>query len=499
MSEIDGSLKTLAKGAGFVFFGMIFSKILTYLYRIIIARIGPEEYGLLSLGLAFLGFITLFSIFGMHSGILRYASYYRATKEKDKLMGALLSVIIFVLPVSIFLSFLGFIFAENIAVSIFHNPALTGILKVLMFSAPFIVLSSIFLNVTNAFEKAEYDIISRSFLENVLKVIGTFILVYLGFGIIGATYAYVIAVMCAFLLSVFFLRKVLKSYKFEFKTRGQLSPIFTYSWPLLLNGFLVFIYQWTDTFMLGYFKDVAQVGIYNVALPTVNLIQMFPYGITVLFIPIMTNFYVNGDKEKFNELYFATTKWILLVNSLILVWLLFLGKDILTYLFGVEYVGGYIPLIILSIGYFIFFISHNSYNLFLVYKKTKLLFFITFLASILNIVLNLLLIPDYGLIGAAIATGISYMFIGILVSYQAYKFTGVFPFKKGFFPILLMAFVSGGIVFFISRFVPSNLVSFIVSIIIIGLLYLLMLIIFKVFDKNDRIIIDAIKRKIGFA
>jgi len=499
MPDVEKSLKTLAKGAGLVFLGMIFSKFLIYIYRIIIARIGPEEYGLLSLGLAFLGFITLFSLFGMQSGTLRFISYYRTTKEKEKLINTLISISIFTGVLSIILSCLGFIFAENIAINIFHNIELSNIIRILMFGAPFIVLSSIFLNVTNAFEKAEYDIISRSLIENIIKVTLTFILIYFGLGVIGATYAYTFAVIVSFIAACFFLKKVIKNYKLKFGNIKQFKKIFQYSWPLLLSSFLSFVYLWTDSFMLGYFKDISIVGIYNVAQPTANFLYMFPYGLMVLFIPVITQYYVNKEEKGFKDIYQSTTKWILMFNSLIFIILLFLGKKLITVFFGPAYISAYIPLIILSIGYFIAYGVHNSYTLFLVYKKTKLVFMITLISSILNIILNLLLIPPLGLIGAAIATGSSYLFIGLIIILFSYKMTKVFPFKISHISIILLAFISGLVINFIIYkiiLIESNILSLIITLICMTSLYGIMLILFKIYDKKDKAIIRAIQAKL---
>ena len=74
-------LKTIAKGASLIFVGMFISKLLTYFYRMIVARIGTEEYGLLSLALAVFGILTTISMLGLGTGVIRYFAFYQAKRS----------------------------------------------------------------------------------------------------------------------------------------------------------------------------------------------------------------------------------------------------------------------------------------------------------------------------------------------------------------------------------------------------------------------------------
>ena len=101
------ALNTVAKGAGIVFTGVIASKVLSYLYRIFIARyFGPNDYGLLNLGLAIIGFLTIISLLGLPSGVTRYIAYYRTKRNESKIRGVVTTSVKLILPFSIALSVL---------------------------------------------------------------------------------------------------------------------------------------------------------------------------------------------------------------------------------------------------------------------------------------------------------------------------------------------------------------------------------------------------------
>ena len=86
------SLKTIAKGATLVFIGMFVSKLLTYFYRIVVARIGTEQYGLLSLALAFFWILTTISLVGLGTGVIRYFAFYKAKEDKERMKGVIFSL-----------------------------------------------------------------------------------------------------------------------------------------------------------------------------------------------------------------------------------------------------------------------------------------------------------------------------------------------------------------------------------------------------------------------
>ena len=271
-----------------------------------------------------------------------------------------------------------------------------------------------------------------------------------------------------------------------------------YSLPLALTTFIVMLFQWADTFMIGYFKTASDVGIYNAALPTAKLLYMVPYALTALLLPVISELIAKKDLSSLKTTYQTTTKWIFVMNISIATLFILFSQNILKLLFGAEYIGGAFSLVILSIGYFVFYLALTSESILLSLEKTKLLFYVSFFGSLLNIILNLILIPRYGINGAAIATSISVVLIALLWLIRSYKFVKIMPFRWSYFKILFSVIVSALLVKYllVKTFDVNNNYILIGGFILFLIVYLVLLIVTRSLEEQDIRILKNIKNNI---
>ena len=144
-SSFNKSLKILAKSSLWVFVGIILSKILGYVYRIIVARYyGPEVYGLLVLSLTIIGWFALFFLLGFDTGVLRYLSIYSGKKKDNKVSYIMKFSLSLLLITGIAAGILLFSFSNLIAEKIFSNPQLSIFLKLFSLTIPLTSLKTVF-------------------------------------------------------------------------------------------------------------------------------------------------------------------------------------------------------------------------------------------------------------------------------------------------------------------------------------------------------------------
>ena len=494
----DDSLKRITKGGLIFFIGIIISKILVYIYRLILARTGPEQYGLISLGIAILGVSTTVSLLGLNQGVIRYISFYKTKKELLKVKEVIFSAIKLTLPLSLVITILLVLFSKQISIEFFDNIDLDIVVKVVAIALPFSVLREIFFNTFISFEKVQYEVYTKSLIENISKIILTVLFIFLGWKIMGISVAYTLSIIISFFAALYLLKTKIFS-QIEGKVSAFMinKELILYSLPLLLSNFIFSLMLWTDTLMIGYFLPESQVGIYNAALPTAFLISMVPTALFTLFVPILIEIYTKKENENFKIVYKTVTKWVLLLNLVLLSTFFLFSKEILSILFGQEYAIASTSLIILSFGYFIGYFIGASQSVLLVFKKTKLILLNTVIMIIGNVVLNFYLIPIYGINGAAIATAFIFIIRAIFLTIETFFITKLVPLKSSFIKIIFSMIIAAIMTKYISsKFVPTLFIV-LSSILFMIIIYLLLLLITRVFEKEDIMIIKTMQQKTG--
>jgi len=248
--------------------------------------------------------------------------------------------------------------------------------------------------------------------------------------------------------------------------------------------------------MLGYFKNASDVGIYNAALPTAQLMLVIPNALVVLFLPILSELYAQEKTHMFSSLYKTLTKWIFGINLALLIIFAAFSREILTILFGKEYSAGSGVLVLVSVCYFIFYLFLTSNRILLALEKTKSVFYITLIGAVSNFIFNLILIPSYGIMGAAIGTGASLVIMALILLIYTKRIINVTPFKKNYIKILISGILAFLIVYWLkSLFSPESLIRLIVASLASLLIYLAILFILGSFEKEDKEMLRSISFK----
>jgi O-antigen/teichoic acid export membrane protein len=271
----------------------------------------------------------------------------------------------------------------------------------------------------------------------------------------------------------------------------------SYSWPIIFFGLVINVFSWIDSFTIGYYKTVSDVGIYNVALPLAFLLLTIPGLFLLLFLPLITKEYSRKNFSLISQLSKQIGKWIFILNLPLLILMILFPGAIINLLFRSEYIAAENSLRLLSIGIFFYSLSIVSENLLSMAGKSKTVLASLALASLTNIILNIILVPKWGIDGAAFSTMISYIFWGILIFFTGKHYTSIVPLKKKMIRIFLVALIPAALVFFIRKLIEITPFIAISLGIFFVLSYFALIIITKCFDENDLMIIRAIKDKIG--
>lgn len=498
--HLNASLRTIAKGAGIGFIGLAFGMAFGFFTRMIIARfLGPDEYGLISLGVACLSIATTIGLLGLSSGITRYVSFYKGRNDRGRIKGTITSALKISFPISLILASLLFFGSKWISVNIFDETNLEQILQIFAIAVPFWCLAQIFLRAMVGFQDVRYKVYVEDIFQNVFKVALIILLLYYGFGVLGVALGWILAIIVMPFLALYFLeRRVFPIFDTKVKATSVRKELFSFSWPVTLVEASRLIFGWTGTLMLGYFITSYDVGIYNAALPTAGLMQIALASFAAIFMPVISELYSTRKYEDIRRIYRIVTKWIFTIVFPGFLLILIFSKQIMWILFGSEYVSGSTALCTLAFGYLIASGVGPTSSVLTAFGKTKIIMGCYFVGAVANLVLNLYLIPIYGINGAAIATASSYVFMNILTLLFVYKIGKVQPFSVGFFKPVLASVLACLLVYAVTKYlIGATLFVLVVMFFVFLALYFGLLLLFKSFEGEDLMIMSAIEERTG--
>lgn len=197
------------------------------------------------------------------------------------------------------------------------------------------------------------------------------------------------------------------------------------SLPFALIGGMRLINQHTDIIMLGWFASAADVGVYHIVVQGGTLVIFGLTAINMTLAPYFSKMYVKNELESLQRLVTISARIILLVTVPVVFVFVLYGQQFLELVFGEEYAYGSTALAIMSIAQ-LFNASFGSVGLLLnmTGHEKQVAQGVAF-AAVLNIVLNVLLIPLLGIEGAAIATAVTFFTWNVLLWRAVIKYVGV--------------------------------------------------------------------------
>ena len=500
MSEIvNQSLQKIAKGTGIIFIGTIIGMLLGFVGRVILVRyITQTEYGIYSLALVIISIFATISTLGLSEGATRYIAYFRGKNEEGKVRGIISSSIKIAFVASILLAVISFFISDFISTSIFHAPALSTPLKIFSIAIPFTVLINVFIAIFRGFERVDAKVYFQDIFRPVLYLLFLIAVVLFSLSFLSVVYAYLasIAVTCIAFV-IYMMKKSPLSMGRNSVTNPMTKELLFFSVPLLAVSMLMMVMSWTDTLMLGYFKTPDVVGVYNAALPLAHLLSMTLSSMSFIYIPIISQLYSKNLIEELKRSYIILTKWIFLA-TLPIFFVLFLFPDVvLNLLFGSRYIGASVALQILAFGFFLNICLGFTYNTLLVLGKSNFLMWTFVISAIINAILNMVLIPPMGIIGASIASAFSLIVAKILNLIKLYRFFDVHPFVKNYLKITGLSVMFLFVFYILRSLVIMSFWMFMALLLLFLVSYGLLLLFTKSFDEEDIMILLTIEKRLG--
>lgn len=400
----------LLKKSVIVLFLRALGMLLAYSSIIFISRLfGAEVYGRFSLLLTTSQLLLLVFSLGLPFAMVKLTAdeyFFKDYPINNYLLNALKIILVSGVIGSLFI----YMISKTLAINVFNDYGLVTYFKTLSYFFVFIVLHSFFTEFLKGRQK--------------FKAYGLFLFVMpYGLFLIIATLFYMQqiktekAIYLSYLIPFVVITSILTFFipikKLKTKEKYSYNKLFSLSMPMLFSAAFIFISNWTDVFMLGAMVTKAEVGIYNAAYKVATISLVIITSINTVLAPKLSRLHSQDKYSEIKKEVIKATKLITYLTIPIITLILIFRKQILS-VFGPEFIEGEPVLIILAIGLLFNAMSGSVGQILNMTKYHKELRNFTILSAVINILLNYVLIINYGIIGAAIASVISTFFLNFV-------------------------------------------------------------------------------------
>ena len=398
-------VRTLAKNTTILLIANIVSYLLGFFTTLYTARyLGVEGFGILSLALSLTGIFGVFTDLGLSTLTTREVSRNKSLAGKYIANTAIIKVI---------LAFLTFGLIALVVYIIGYPKTVTTVVYLITLSVIVGAFSGIFNSIFQAFEKMEYMSLTI-ILNAAIMLIGILTVIYYGLSIIALSSVYLFSSLIVLVLTFtiyswkFFLPKIHVDLKFWKPTLKQ-SLLFG------ISSILVVIYFFIDSVMLSIMVNNSAVGIYNAAYKLIFVLLFIPGVFITSIFPVMSQHFESA-KNLLKIEYEKSVKYLFVIAMFLFINILIFSDKIIIIIYGEGYTASILALQVLIFVLPLIFITSLFGNILGAINKQRILLLVTGANALLNIILNLILIPKFSYIGASFAT-VATEFLGFILMF----------------------------------------------------------------------------------
>jgi len=406
--------QTVAKNTFWLSVSNFGGRLIKAIIIIYAARVlGTDGYGVFSYVITLAGFLTLFMDPGINGILIRDASKVD-DEERRTIFGTM-----FVMK--IFLLLLG------VAVILFIAPLFTTLpgAKVLI---PIVALVLAFdtmrefFSLIRAMENMQWEA-AIFLLTNVGIVVFGFIFLAYAANAKSFSWGYVAGDALGTIAAVIALRGYFKKIFSRFDP-ARVIPILKAAWPFAISGALGLLFTNSDILIISWMRSASDVGIYSAAIRIIQTFYLIPYIIQFATLPLISRL-AKSDPARFRSALERTLGMVFLASVPLSLGGIVFGTQIMSFVFGAPYAAGGLAFKILAATLLFDFSASIIINALFAYEHQKSLIVSSALGGVVNVGLDLALIPFFGITGSAVATLIAQ---AVNNSYLWYAMKKVNPF-----------------------------------------------------------------------
>jgi O-antigen/teichoic acid export membrane protein len=405
-----GSTRRYIRGSSLLLGGRFIAIALNLLVQVLTVRyLSKSDYGAFAYGLSVASMASSAVLLGLDKAVARFVPIYQERGDLRRTFGTIALACGIVGGLSLSVILLVFGLRHMIAGTVVTDPLSLSLLLILIALAPLDAFSSLLQGLQAIFVGARAIFVRRYLLGPGFKLAAVVLVILLSGSVRFLAWGYVVGGLLGVCTYVVILVRAWQSQGLlkNLRLKSLTVPareVLGYSMPLLTSEVTYLLRSSLVVILLEYFQTTSAVAEYRAVFPIAKINLVVLQSFSLLFIPLASRLYAQNNRKGMDALYWQTTAWIAVLSFPIFAVTFSLAKPVTILLFGAKYADSAAVLAVLAVGHYVHAaLGFNSHAL-RVYGKVRLIVAIDATATAVGLGLNLLLIPRYGAMGAAIAT-----------------------------------------------------------------------------------------------
>lgn len=493
----DQAVRDIFKGAGVVYVGLLLEVAISFLAQVLAARyLRTADFGGITVGVTLVNLGAIVGTAGLDEGLTRYLPRYGSADRPPLARLAFLVTV----PLSLVLGAAVSLNAAFISTTLLRDPSVTTSVRVFGATIPFASVLVLAIGGIRGQEVSRYRVYVENLLRPTLRFGLVVAAVVLGLGQTGFALAYAVpyavgAAAAVLLLSRAFDRSaVTASVDVD---RERTREVLRYSVTMMVSRSANFLYRSVDVFLVLYFVGAGAVGTYGVAYAAARLVGMFSMAFNFLGAPIASRVEAGTGVEDMVIAHQPALRWLVVLSIPAMTPLLLFPEPFITGVYRPRYAPGAAALVVLAFAFGVDNVFNAFGNLLRGMGASRALAIDSAAGAVANVALNLLLIPRYGILGAAVATLAAYFLMDALKTAQLWYLTGRFPLST---PTVTPAVVGAplvGAAYLLRDLVPTSLPGLVAFGAVFATVYLTAVVVLLGFEPEEVMLVRSVEERFG--
>ena len=429
----------ISRHSAVYFVGMIFRIGAGYLFKVYLARtLGPEPLGIYALGMTIIGFLGVFNGLGLPQAAVRFVAHYTASGKIEQLRQFLVSATGLILASNVALGLTVLWIGPWLAAHFYHTPALTPYLKFFALIMMLGALATFFGKVLQGYKEVSRLTVITDFIGTPLTMLASVILITWGAGLRGYILAQVISGAVVLALSIRLVWKLTPAAALHLQSKvwHPETQVLSFSATVLGMGLLNFLAGQSDKVFIGFYMNARELGIYAVAAAVVAYIPIALQSVNQIFASTIADLHTRGEGQLLGRLYQTLTRWVLAFSLPLAIVMMVFARPLMR-IFGAGFEAGWLVLIIGAVGQLVNCGVGSVGYLLLMSGNERRLIKVQVVGAVVTVVLSLVLIPQWGIVGAAVASAVTNILINVWNLAQLHRVMGFLPYNRSSLRVLL--------------------------------------------------------------